>query len=154
MARNVRLALLGLALAGLVLGSTSVATASTGHIVYSAQFTGEAASQVGTSLFGVKAGGAAWPLHSGSVQIYSNGLVRANVRGLTLTSGTNPVPKGEIIIVCDARIAAHSSAVAFSATGNANVNQTLKLPAHCLAPVVFFAGVLSPGERWFAVTGW
>ena len=153
MSRIVRVAFLGLALAGLLLGSTSVA-ASTGHVVFNAQFTGEPASQIGTTLFGVKAGGAPWPLHSGSVQIYSNGLVTANVRGLTLPNGMNPVAKGEIIIVCDARIAAHSSAVAFSRAGNATVNQTLKLPAHCLAPVAFFAGVVAGGERWFAVTGW
>jgi len=95
----------------------------------------------------------------GFAQIYSNGRLHVAVRGLVLASGpaagTNPVAKGRAIVVCDGAVAAMSSVVAFSRKGNATVNEKIALPAHCLAPVVFFAGVPAPGvQRWFAVTGW
>jgi len=44
--------------------------------------------------------------------------------------------------------------VPFSATGDAKVETTVTVPSPCLAPAIFFMGVLPNGaERWFAVTG-
>ena len=46
-----------------------------------------------------------------------------------------------------------SGVVPFSPEGDAQVNETVTLPATCLAPAVFFAGITGAGPRWFAVTG-
>ena len=44
--------------------------------------------------------------------------------------------------------------VPFSKTGDAMVNERVDLPSGCVAPTVFFAGIVASGPVWFAVTGW
>lgn len=160
MSRSLRIGLVSLVVVGLVATTAAVALGhSAGRKVFNAQLVGEPVSQVGVTLFGVQAGGAPWRLSKGFAQIYSNGRLHVAVRGLVLASGpavgTNPVAHGQAIVVCDGAVAATSTVVPFSATGNATVNERISLPAHCLAPVVFFAGVPAPGvQRWFAITGW
>ena len=160
MSRSLRIGLAALAVVALVATTATVALGhSAGRKVFDAQLVGEPASQVGLTLFGVQAGGLPWRLSTGFAQIYSNGRLHVAVRGLVLAAGpaagTNPVAHGEAIVVCDGVVAARSTVVPFSATGNATVHKRIALPPHCLAPVVFFAGVPVPGvERWFAVTGW
>jgi hypothetical protein len=57
-------------------------------------------------------------------------------------------------VTCGDTPVASSPIVPFSPTGDASVSTTVELPDTCLAPAVFFVGVLPTGaERWFAVTG-
>ncbi len=115
-------------------------------------------AQVGTTLDGVTAGGLPWNIAHGSAQLFSNGRVHVLVQGLVLGSGANagrnPIPTGEAIVTCGGAIAATSSPVPYSTSGDATVDQVVSLPSTCLAPAVFFAGVTAAGPRWFAVTGW
>ena len=164
MSRSLRIGFVALTVVALIATTASVALGhgdgrGGGRKVFDARLVGEPVSQVGLTLFGVQAGGLPWNLKKGFAQIYSNGRIHVSVRGLVLASGsaagTNPVAHGQAIVVCDGAVAATSTVVPFSATGNATVNERISLPAQCLAPVVFFAGVPTPGvQRWFAVTGW
>ena len=71
---------------------------------------------------------------------------------LLLLNGTNPIRNGRAIVACGGAPAASSPIVPFSEAGNAEVDTIVNLPSPCLAPAVFFAGVLPNGaERWFAV---
>jgi hypothetical protein len=57
-------------------------------------------------------------------------------------------------VTCNSLPAASSPIVPFSPEGDASVTTQVDLPESCLAPAVFFVGVLPTGaERWFAVTG-
>lgn len=160
MTRSIRIGFVAIAVVALIATSASAALGhGLGRKVFDAHLVGEPASQVNTTLFGVQAGGLPWTLTKGFATIYSNGRLHVAVRGLVLAAGpaagTNPVAHGEAIVICDGAVAATSTVVPFSTTGNATVNEHVSLPAHCLAPVVFFAGVPAPNvARWFAVTGW
>ncbi len=130
-----------------------------GQKVLDAQLVGLPADQAGQSLFGVQAGGLPWSIELGNVQLFADGRLHVEIHGLVLAAGaatgTNPIPNGQAIVTCAGAPAAMSSVVPFSSDGDAQVNETVALPAHCLGPAVFFAGVPAPGvDRWFAVTGW
>jgi hypothetical protein len=87
--------------------------------------------------------------------MFADGRLHVEVEGLVLAnSGTNPVEEGRAIVTCNDVPVASSAIVPFSPSGDAEVNTRVSLPSPCLAPAVFFVGVLSSGaERWFAVTG-
>lgn len=143
----------------LALAAGTVMAAPGGAKVLDASLVAEPASQVNQTLFGVTAGGLPWHLDHGSVQLFGNGRIHLEVQGLVLAAGgaagTNPIPAGQAILTCAGAPAAASSVVPFSSTGDATIDETLALPASCLAPTVFFAGVPAPNvARWFAVSGW
>ena len=145
----------------LALAAGTVLAAPGGAKVLDASLAAEPASQVNHTLFGVTAGGLPWHIDHGSVQLFANGRLHLEVQGLVLAGGppnlvgTNPIPNAEAILTCAGMPAATSSVVPFSAAGDASINETITLPASCLAPTVFFAGVPAPNvARWFAVTGW
>ena len=159
MVRLIRL--VGVALAGAVLVVTSAlpTLADRGdQRALEASLVGLPASLTGQTLFGVTAGGLPWRIARGSVELSGRGHLEVDVRGLVLdagaSAGTNPIPNGQAIVTCAGAPVAMSRVVPFSAAGDAHVEATISLPAGCLAPAVFFAGVPAPGvARWFAVTG-
>jgi hypothetical protein len=160
MNRRIRLAAITAALVALVTVPTISALADSGGAkVLDASLAGLPASQVNTTLFGIKAGGLPWQIDHGSAQLFSDGRLHVEVQGLVLAAGpaagTNPIASGQAILTCAGSPAAMSSVVPFSSDGTAEVNERISLPPGCLAPALFFAGVPAPGvQRWFAVTGW
>lgn len=106
----------------------------------------------GMVLDGVAGGGAPWQIDRGDVKLFADGRLHVEVHGLLLLNGTNPIRNGRAIVACGGAPAASSPIVPFSEAGNAEVDTIVNLPSPCLAPAVFFAGVLPNGaERWFAV---
>jgi hypothetical protein len=157
--RSPRLLFLAAALA-LVVALPGVASADPGGTkILDDQLTGLPASMTGQTLFGVTAGGVAWRLDAGSVRLFADGRLQVSVHGLVLAAGgaagTNPIPNAQAIVTCAGVPAASSSVVPYSTVGDAQINERVTLPAHCVAPTIFFAGVPAPNvARWFAVTGW
>ncbi len=140
-------------LAILILGFGSVASTSAGGPkLLDARMVGIPTG--GIVLDGLTGGGAAWFLDEGKAQLFTDGRLHVEVDHLVLANGTNPIANGRAILTCSNLPAASSPIVPFSAAGDAEVDTRITLPAHCLAPAVFFMGVLPTGaERWFAVTG-
>lgn len=160
MARSLRVAAAAFAVVALLAASAlTTAADSSGRRVFSATLVGLPLSMAGQTLFGIQAGGLPWKIDEGSTSITAGGRLHVEVEGLVLAAGslvgTNPIAHGQAIVTCAGAPAAMSSVVPFSSTGDAEVDEQVSLPAHCLAPAVFFAGVPAPGvDRWFAVTGW
>jgi hypothetical protein len=95
-----------------------------------------------------------WTIAEGRAKLFADGRLEVEVQGLTLLNGTNPIANGRAVVTCSSVAAASSPIVPFSAAGDALVTAVVELPSPCLAPAVFFMGVLANGaERWFAVTG-
>lgn len=152
---RIRLALLGAAVATtFIVGSV---LADPGTKVIDASMVGIPPASAGQTLLGVAGGGIAWTLDKGSAKLYSNGHLEVDVDHLVLAAGpaigTNPVPTGRAIVVCNADTIVMTDTVPFSPDGNAKVRTDISLPSPCLAPVIFFAGQTGAGPRWFAVTG-
>lgn len=150
--RPLRLLALTAALAA-VIAIPAVATADPGGSkILDDQLTGLPAANVNQVLFGIQAGGLPWRLDSGSVHLFADGRLQLQVRGLVLAAGgaegTNPIPNGQAIITCAGAPAAMSSVVPFSHDGDAQVNETVSLPAHCLAPRS--SSPASPPRAWIA----
>ena len=157
MSRAIRIAAaLGL-IGALVFGGTVAAMAG-GQKVLDDSMTGLPASMTGQTFLGVKAGGLPWQLERGAAMVFADGRLQVQVTGLVLAAGsakgTNPIPTGRALVSCGGLVAAESSVVPFSKTGDAMVNERVDLPSGCVAPTVFFAGIVASGPVWFAVTGW
>jgi hypothetical protein len=151
MSRSLRLALAGALLGALALG-TVASTSAGGPKVLDARLTGIPTG--GLVLHGLTGGGAPWILDAGRAKLFADGRLEVEVEGLTLLNGTNPIDNGRAVVTCGSVAVASSPIVPFSDAGDASVSTTVELPSTCLAPAVFFSGVLASGaERWFAVTG-
>jgi hypothetical protein len=152
MHRTLRLSLALVLLAALAIGTVASADAG-GPKVLDARLTG--IPTAGLTLDGIIGGGVPWVIDQGSAKLFADGRLNVEVEGLVLaTSHTNPIANGRAIVTCGSVAAASSPIVPFSPTGDAEVTTTVQLPSPCLAPAVFFVGVLPTGaERWFAVTG-
>jgi hypothetical protein len=151
MSRSIRLALSGAVLVALVIGSVATTMAG-GPKVLDARMTGIPTG--GLVLHGLTGGGAPWIIDAGRAKLFTDGRLEVDIEGLTLLNGTNPIANGRAIVTCSSVAVASSPIVPFSPTGDATVSTTVALPASCLAPAIFFSGVLPTGaERWFAVTG-
>jgi hypothetical protein len=152
MPRPLRLVLALAVLAVLVAGNVASAAAG-GPKVLDGRMVGIPTG--GLSLQGVAGGGVPWVIDEGRAMLFTDGRLHVEVQGLVLASShVNPVAQGRAVVTCDSAPAASSPIVPFSPTGDAEVDATVSLPAPCLAPAVFFVGVLANGaERWFAVTG-
>jgi peptidoglycan/LPS O-acetylase OafA/YrhL len=141
----------------LALGSATLADAG-GRKVLDASMVGLPASMAGQSFLGAQAGGLPWALERGEAKLFSNGRLQVQVTGLVLAAGakagTNPIPTGRALVSCGGAVVAMSSVVPYSATGDAMVNERVDLPASCVAPTVFFAGIVGGEPLWFAATGW
>lgn len=150
---------LAAALALLISIPAAASASPGGNKILDAQLAGLPQSMTGQTLFGVQAGGLPWRIDSGSAKLFADGRLEMAVHGLVLAAGpkdgTNPIPHGQAIVTCAGTPMAWSSVVPYSSAGDALINERVSLPAHCLAPTVFFAGVPAPGiDLWFAVTGW
>ena len=151
MVRVVRLALSLAVLAALLVGTVS-STFAGGPKVLDAQMA--AIPTGGLVLHGIPGGGVPWVIEEGRAKLFADGRLQVEVDRLVLASNhTNPIPTGRAIVTCSSVAVAQSGPVPFSPTGDAEVDTTVDLPASCLAPAVFFAGITGGGDRWFAVTG-
>jgi hypothetical protein len=151
MSRSLRFALAGALLGALALG-TVASTSAGGPKVLDARMTGIPTG--GLVLHGLAGGGAPWILDAGRAKLFADGRLEVEVEGLTLLNGTNPIDNGRAVVTCGSVAVASSPIVPFSDAGDAIVSTRVALPSTCLAPAVFFSGVLTSGaERWFAVTG-
>ena len=155
MPRSLRFAIATALLAGLVLGTGSVAAANRGHHkILDVTLTGLAVK--GTVIAGFAGAGHAWAIDEGNAKLFSDGRLLINVEGLVLTpEGTNPVGSGTGVVSCNGGATAadivRSDPVPLSIPdGDAHVNQWLTLPSLCLDPVIFFA---SATGGWFATSG-
>ncbi len=157
MSRSTRIAAT-LGLIGALLYGGGVAATAGGEKVLDASMVGLPASMTGQTFLGAKAGGLPWRLERGAAMLFADGRLQLQVSGLVLAAGaregTNPIPTGRALVSCDGQIVAESSVVAFSGVGDAMVNERVALPASCVAPTVFFAGIVSGVPLWFAATGW
>jgi hypothetical protein len=155
MPRSLRFAIAIALLAGLVLGTGSVAAAKGGnHKILDVPLIGLAVPH--TVIAGVAGAGHAWAIDEGNGKLFSDGRLLINVEGLVLTpEGTNPVASGKGVVSCNGGATAadivSSGVVPLSVPdGDAHINQWLTLPSPCLNPVIFFT---STGGGWFATSG-
>jgi hypothetical protein len=89
------------------------------------------------AIFGVAPGGAPWRVAHGQARLGSSGRLTVDVHGLVLTTtGANPVPDLAASVYCGGTLAATSTPVPFSTTGNARIRTKVSLPAFCPAPAV------------------
>jgi len=138
-------------LAALALGSVVSAEAG-GPKVLDATMVGIPTG--GLALHGLTGGGAPWKIAEGRAKLFADGRLSVDVEGLVLLNGTNPIANGRAIVTCNSAAVATSPIVPFSSAGDAEVEARVAIPSPCLAPAIFFVGVLPNGaERWFAVTG-
>jgi hypothetical protein len=154
--RAIRIAIAAGLLVALVLALPAGADGG-GRKVLDASMAGIPASLAGQSFMGATGGGLPWHLGSGRAKLWADGRLVVKVEGLVLAAGANegrnPVPTGQALVSCAGSVVAMSGAVPYSVEGDAEVKTRVDLPADCLAPVVFFAGITGGGPRWFAVTG-
>jgi hypothetical protein len=152
MSRTLRLAAATALLAVVALGSVATTTAG-GPKLIDGRMTGIPTANL--VLQGVTGGGVPWVIDEGRAKLFTDGRLDVEVQGLVLaTNGTNPIANGRAVVTCNSLPAASSPIVPFSPEGDASVTTQVDLPDSCLAPAVFFVGVLPTGaERWFAVTG-
>ena len=155
MRRSLRFAIATALLAGLVLGTGTVAAAKGGnHKILDVQLVGLAVPR--TVIAGFAGAGHAWAIDEGNAKLFSDGRLLINVEGLVLTpEGTNPVGSGTGVVSCNGGATpadiVRSAPVPLSIPdGDAHVNQWLTLPSPCLNPVIFFA---SATGGWFATSG-
>jgi hypothetical protein len=157
MTRAFRVALVAGAIVALAVAGTSGAD-NGNRKVLDATMAGIPASLAGQPFMGATGGGLPWRLDGGRAKLWSDGRLVVEVEGLVLAAGANegrnPVPTGRALVSCSGVVVAMSDAVPYSPEGDAEVETRVDLPASCLAPVVFFAGNLGVGPRWFAVTGY
>jgi len=95
-------------------------------------------------------------------ELKTNNELQITVRGLVLPSGTNPVPFFRGAVSCQDPADSTKGRLFFTKTfaaspeGNSNIEGTVNLPAHCIAPIVLVTSGPVPGNPagvWFAVTG-
>lgn len=108
---------------------------------------------------GVQGGAVPWMLEKGDARLFADGRLQVSVQGLVFAAGPNlgrnTIPTGQAIVSCNGGAdIVMSGPVRYSVPGgDAEVDEQIALPATCLGPVVFFAGITGAGPRWFAVTG-
>jgi hypothetical protein len=103
---------------------------------------------------GIKGGGLAWVITSGSGEVDRQGNVEATVTGLVIPGHTPPNPIGSFIATVSC-ITPHgvvnvSTAPAPASTmGNWSISGMVDLPHPCKDPIVFVA---APTGQWFAMS--
>ena len=154
MTRSLRFAIAAGLLAGLVLGTGTVAAARGGHHkILDVPLIGLAVPR--TVIAGVTGAGHAWAIDEGNAKLFSDGRLLINVEGLVLTpEGINPVGSVKGVVSCNGGATAadivSSGVVPLSIPdGDAHINQWLTLPSPCANPVIF---VTNAGGAWFAVS--
>ena len=126
---------------------------------------GVVGSTPGTTIGGVVSGGAPWVVSQGEASVSADGRVRVEVTGLLIGPGgppnlvgtTGPVTMVGASLVCGgsggAPVPEFNGFVTpspLSASGRAEINQLVTMPAVCVAPVVlvrFFNSAAPPGSQ-------
>ena len=108
---------------------------------------------------GVASAGAPW-VASGDVEVDKHGRLRVDVEGLLLTNGTTgPVRGVRASLTCqDGDVVATTGVVPLSTAGDAQIDETISVPASCVGPIVLIRigrttsanDVLGP---WIAASG-
>lgn len=123
-----------------------------------------------TPVRGVPGGGFPWVISEGRAKLMANGQFEVEVEGLVIDpsnataqakgiAGINPLPFFFATISCldnaNAVTNVNTNPVPASSTGNAQIDQTVTLPASCFAPIVLVRGspTGTPNGPWFAVSG-
>jgi hypothetical protein len=112
---------------------------------------GVVGSTPGAAIGGIGSGGAPWVVNQGQVQVSPDGRIQVDVQGLLIGPGgpanlvgtTGPVTMVAATVVCGGAggtpVLVPESSVTptqLSGSGNAQINQSVTLPASCIAPVV------------------
>ena len=102
----------------------------------------------------ITGGALPWVITSAHGWVHSDGHVDVNVKGLIIVvppvNGKNPVPFFKATVSCITPNGVKNVSTAnfeASSTGNAEINDTVALPANCSNPIVFVA---APSGQWFA----
>ncbi|GAA2743783.1 hypothetical protein GCM10009868_18910 [Terrabacter aerolatus] len=104
-------------------------------------------------LFGLVRGGAPWVISEGTARLRADGRLSVEVQGLIIPArGNNPLATLSATVVCNGRDLRMTAAVPFSATGAAQIETRVDLPARCLAPAVLL-NPLSNAGTYIAATG-
>jgi hypothetical protein len=104
-------------------------------------------SSPGTMVGGVPSGGAPWVVNQGSAQISPNGQLEVDVTGLLLGLGAPPNLVGTVgpvqmvaaSLVCGGSggtVVASTGAVFLDASGRADIQDVIAVPASCIAPSI------------------
>lgn len=113
---------------------------------------------------GLGGGGAPWKIASGHAELNASGELEVHVRGLVLVrTGANPVANFAAILSCRSFDAAKSPTIVnlvaatapATATGDSDIEGTVKLPSPCFDPIVFVAipATATAPARWLAASG-
>lgn len=98
-------------------------------------------STPGQHVAGVPSGGAPWVVAASEFAVSAAGKVQVEIRGLLISAGpaintVGPVTMVSASLVCGDVVAATTGAVPLSAAGDASIQDTVTLPASCIAPAV------------------
>jgi hypothetical protein len=106
--------------------------------------------------------GSPWFIKSVQGTLKTDGSLTVMVKGLVLSNGTNPVPFFRAAVSCQDPADSNKGMLFFTKTfaadaaGNSDIAGTVKLPSHCIAPIVLITSPAEAGDAdgvWFAVTG-
>ena len=102
---------------------------------------------------GLKSGGIAWSITSGSGSVDRSGHVTASVTGLVLAGGppaifgTNPIGTFAAVVSCRTTgqdiVNVRTAGVPATHTGDATINTTVVLPHPCTTPEVLVGGLIT-----------
>jgi len=125
---------------------------------------GLTSTQSQVPLRGINGGGLPWVIGEASGELRADGHLEISVQGLVLAAGanagSNPISSFRAIVSCVNSDGTFSNiptdpfpattGPASSGGGNAEIEADVTLPQPCIAPIIF---VTSPGNAWFAATG-
>jgi hypothetical protein len=156
----------------LVVTASMAASSGESKIFVFTTMVGVSGAFLGSSmpLRGIGGGGLPWVISEARATLKSNGQFDVEVEGLVLDpnnataqargiAGTNPAPFFFATLSCIDNTGAvtntNTSAVSASTSGNAEIEQTIPLPASCFAPIVLVRGSFTgaPVGPWFAASG-
>lgn len=110
----------------------------------------------GLTIRDIPGGGVPWAIGRSGARLDGDGRFKVEVEGLVVaSSGVNPRAQFVAILSClnaDGTLNnIQTGPVDVGPAGDARIEQVLTLPATCLGPIVFVAGI-NP-LRWFAISG-
>ena len=143
--------LLAAVLAAITLVGSAFADEGDGGRVLRAQLVGS--NPAGPLLFGVQPGGAPWVITASDVDVRRSGRIEVKIRGLVIPGvGTGAVQTVTASLYCNGDRAGTTAPVPLSTDGDAEIRDTVTVPAPCLAPAV----LVNPNggvTRYIAATG-
>jgi hypothetical protein len=112
----------------------------------------------GPDIVGVSSGGAPWLIRLGSkAMLDADGGLKVEIKGLVFAAtGTTTSSTGAVVsqvkatAICTGRPAGTSGLVSLSASGDAEIRETVAIPSACDDPIVL---VQVASGRWIAVAG-